>query len=243
VLVVRSGVNPFASAGQGERVEIIEKVSHTIEPVEPPKAAFDDAFDLTVFTSQIAVERLRADPRRLEAFRRATMNGRVAAVGEATAEALLRQEIRVDVTARGSAESVLELLPMQLDGWRALLPCGQDAAGDLPEGLLHRGAQVTRAVLYRKVALTRDPLLAAEIVERPFAAFCATSPVAARWLFEGLPEAAAQRLRQTPAVVLGRFTRRFLESHGVERIAVTEEQRFAAAVKLLEELATAPAGA
>ena len=98
-------------------------------------------------------------------------------------------------------------------------------------------------MVYRKVARPHDGELAREILARPFGAFCTTSPSAARWLFEGLPPDAADRLRRTPAVVLGRFTRRFLESHGVEHIATTEEQRFAAAVRLLEELATAPAGA
>lgn len=242
-LVVRSGLNSFATAGQSEKIEIVEKVSHEIEPVEPPEGAFDGSFDLAVFTSQIAVERLAADPRRLEALRRATAKGRVAAVGEATAEALGRHGIRVQLTARGSVESVLELLPLELDGWRSLLPCGEDASEELPEGLRQRGGHVARVVLYRKVARPRDEGLPAEILERPFAAFCATSPSAARWLFDGLPRPAAERLRRTPAVVLGRFTRRLLESHGVLRIEVTDEQRFAAAVKLLEELASAPAGA
>ena len=41
----------------------------------------------------------------------------------------------------------------------------------------------------------------------------------------------------TPAVVLGRFTRRFLEAHRVERIEVAAEQRFAAALEILERLA------
>ena len=243
VLVVRSGMNPFASAGQSALVEIVERVSHAIEPVDPPEDAFEGAWDLAVFTSQIAVERVSADPRRLEAFRRTTAKGRIAAVGEATADALARHEIHVSLTARGTAESVLELLPRTLDGWRVVLPCGDDASGELPEGLRYRGAHVERVVLYRKVPCPHDEELAGEILERPFAAFCTTSPAAASWLFGGLSMGAADRLRRTPAVVLGRFTRRFLESHGVERIEVTDEQRFAAAVRLLETLATAPAGA
>lgn len=243
VLVVRSGMNPFAAAGHSALVEIVEKVSHAIQPIDPPEELFEGPFDLAVFTSQIAVERVAADPGRLEALRRGTAGGRIAAVGEATAEALSASGIPCPLTARGSAESVLEMLPRTLDGWRVLLPCGEDASEELPEGLRQRGAQGIRAVLYRKVALPRDEGLSAEILERPFAAFCATSPSAARWLFDGLPEAAADRLRETAAVVLGRFTRRFLESHGVRHLEVTGEQRFAAAVELLEQLATAPAGA
>lgn len=242
-LVVRSGMNPFAALTESPRIEIVEKSSHAIEPVAAAPGAMDGAFDLAVLTSQIAVERLAADPALLHAFRHATAGGRVAAVGAVTAEALERQGIPVAMTAAGSAEGVLDLLPRALDGWRVLLPCGEDASEELPEGLRYRGAHVVPVVVYRKVPRPHDAGLAREILEHPFAAFCTTSPSAARWLFESLPAAAADRLRATPAVVLGRFTRRFLESHGVSRIETTEEQRFAAAVRLLEKLALAGAGA
>jgi uroporphyrinogen-III synthase len=55
-------------------------------------------------------------------------------------------------------------------------------------------------------------------------------------------EAAAAKLRETPAVVLGRFTRRLLEAHGVRRIEVTAEARFSEAIALLEHLAAEPVG-
>jgi uroporphyrinogen III methyltransferase / synthase len=242
-LVVRSGMNPFAALAESPRIEIVEKSSHVIEPVAARADAIEGAFQLAVFTSQIAVERLASDPDLLAAFRRALTGGRVAAVGAVTAEALEHHGIHATMTAAGSADGVLELLPKALDGWRVLLPCGQDASEELPEGLRYRGAHVVPVVVYRKVPRPHDAILAKEILEHPFAAFCTTSPSAARWLFESLPEAAADRLRATPAVVLGRFTRRFLESHGVSHIEMTEEQRFAAAVQLLERLALAGAEA
>ena len=157
-----------------------------------------------------------------------------------TAEALAARGIKSDLVAGGSAEDILERLPGDLSGRRFLLPCGEDANPELAERLGSRGAHLVRLVLYRKVPRPRDPGLEREILERPFAAFCTTSPSAARWLFEGLGEAATRRLQETPAVVLGRFTRRFLESHGVSRIVVTGEARFAEAVGLLETLATVP---
>jgi len=236
-LVVRSGMNPFAALGESPRIEIVEKSSHIIEPVAAAPESLQGPFDLAVFTSQIAVERLASDPGLFAAFRRAMSGGRVAAVGAVTAETLRRHGIDVAITAAGSAEGILDLLPRALDGWRVLLPCGEDASEELPEGVRYRGAHVVRLVVYRKVPRPHDAALAREILEHPFAAFCTTSPSAARWLFESLPEAAADRLRATPAVVLGRFTRRFLESHGVSHIETTEEQRFAAAVQLLEKLA------
>jgi uroporphyrinogen-III synthase len=243
VLVVRSGANPFLSLGGSEVVEVVEKISHTIQPVTPQREEPGEPVQLAVFTSQVTVERVAGDralSTLLETVRAAT---RLAAVGPATAQALRSHGLEPGLTAAGSAESLLERLPKSLEGWRVLLPCGEDASEGLPEQLRHRGARLTRVVVYRKLARARDAALESEILERPFAAFCTTSPSAAEWLFAGLAESPAQRLRHTPAVVLGRFTRRFLEGRGVERIAVTGEQRFAAALRLLEQLATAPGGA
>jgi uroporphyrinogen-III synthase len=225
-----------------ERIEIVEKVSHTIRSVEPGEVQLRVNSDYIIFTSQVAVERAFGDSRLEQFFRKALESARVVAVGAVTGEALNAKGVETDLVAGGSAESVLEHLPARLDGKRILLPCGEDAAQELPEQLRSRGARAMRVVLYRKVPNPRDPGLEKEIVARPFAAFCTTSPSAATWLFEGLGEEAIRRLRGTPAVVLGRFTRRFLESHGVSRIEVTEEARFAEAVRLLETLAAGPEG-
>jgi uroporphyrinogen-III synthase len=243
VLVVRSGANPFVSLDGSAAVEVVERVSHSIEPVEPPEEEFVAPADLAIFTSQVAVERVTGDPRLLSQFSQATSGARLAAVGPVTAEALRRHGIEPALVAAGSGEALLELLPERLEGCRVLFPCGEDAAPELPDGLRRRGASVRRAVVYRKVPRHRDAALEREILERPFAAFCATSPSAAQWLFEGLGESAADRLRATPAVVLGRFTRRFLEARGVGRISVAGEQRFSSALSLLEELATTAARA
>jgi len=242
-LVVRSGANPFLPLGESSMIEIVEKVSHSIVPVEPDVRAFERPADLAVLTSQVAVERLFSDARLGELFRNALAAGRVAAVGSATDEALRKRGLSAAIVARGSAEGVLEKLPADLSGWSVLLPCGEDASPELREGLHRRGAHVAVLTLYRKVARPADLELQREILQRPFAAFCTTSPSAARWLFAGLGESAAERLRKTPAVVLGRVTRRFLESHGVQRILVTEEARFSSAVRLLERLAAVEAQA
>jgi uroporphyrinogen-III synthase len=241
-LVVRSGANPFLSMAPSALIEIVEKVSHTIRPVEPGAVQLSGTPDLVIFTSQVAVERAFGDDRLSPLFRKAAESARVIAVGAVTGESLTAKGVQTDLVAGGSAESVLKHLPARLDGKRVLLPCGEDAAQDLPEQLRSRGARAMRVVLYRKVPNPRDANLEREIVGHPFSAFCTTSPSAASWLFEGLSEEATRRLRETPAVVLGRFTRRFLESHGVARIEVTEEARFVEAVRLLETLAARPAG-
>lgn len=241
VLVVRSGANPFASVGESSVVEVVEKVSHAIEPLDPGEEPFASPARLTIFTSQVSVERCASEPGLSDRLRRAIAGAEVAAVGTMTAEALRRHGIEPQIVGKGSAESILQSLPDDLRGWRVLLPCGEDAFSELPEGLRHRGARVASAVLYRKVPRPREKDFEREVVERPFAAFLTTSPSAAIWLFERLPEAYSARLRATPAVVLGRFTRRLLETYGVERIETAPEARFGAALRTLERLAaTAP---
>ena len=240
VLVVRSGANPFLSLGESAAIEIVERSSHTIEPVEVPEDRTGQPPDLVVFTSQVAVERAATDPRLGFLLAAAAKGTRLAAVGPVTADALLRHGARPGITAGGSAEALLEKLPRRLSGWRVVFPCAEDAAEELPAGLRARGARVERLVVYRKIPRPHDPALESEILERPFAAFCTTSPSAVRWLFDGLTPEAADRLRHTDAVVLGPHTRRYLEELGVERIAVTPTPSFAAALDLLEDLATGP---
>ncbi|HEX4438876.1 MAG TPA: uroporphyrinogen-III synthase, partial [Thermoanaerobaculia bacterium] len=222
-------------------VELVERSSHTIVPVAVPAASLSHRSDLVIFTSQVAVERVLADASLAEAIRGAVKSGRVAAVGEATAAALERHGMPASLVAGGSAESILERLPRRLDGLAVLLPCGDDGAIEMDEALRSRGAHVERVVVYKKVPVPADRELSDEIERAPFAAFCTTSPSAARWLFRSASDAAAARLRATPAVVLGRFTRRYLESHGVERIEVSDAPRFDAAARLLERLATGAA--
>lgn len=240
VLVVRSGANPFARLTTRPGIQVVERVSHAIEPVAPPPAAFDRRADLAIFTSQVTVERLFSDAQLGPRVRQAVAPGRVVAVGPATEAALRRHGMTPDVIARGGAESILESLPRRLDGLHVLWPCAEDATVELFDGLRRRGASVSRVAVYRKVPTPPDRELAREIVDRPFDAFCVTSPSAATWLFAALPPEAAQRLRQTPAVVLGPYTRRYLESHGISRIAVTEDPRFEAAARTLESLAGTP---
>lgn len=240
VLVVRSGENPIPFASEPLSIEVVEKLSHTIVPLLAAEDALERPADLAIFTSQIAVRRLFEETRLLAMFREAIGGGKIAAVGPATAAALERRGLAAVIVATGSTENVLAKLPKRLEGVRVLLPRGEDASEELREGLIQRGALVVPLVLYRKTARPHDPELDREITERPFVAFCTTSPAAARWLFTGLTEAALERIRGTPAVVLGRFTGRFLASHRVARVEVAPEATFRAAAQLLATLAAEP---
>jgi uroporphyrinogen III methyltransferase/synthase len=242
-LVVRSGAVPavrFPRPAEPGRLEIVEKLSHTVVPLAADLSALssDEPAGLAVFTSQIAVRFLLGEPEHARLFHEAIAGGRVAAVGEMTAESLRSFGIQPDIVAAGSGASVLDRLPARLDRMRVLLPRGDDATRELPEGLEARGARLEPIVLYSKKARPRDPDLDRDLegIGLPFAAFFVSSPSAGHWLFHGATENAVTALRATPAVVLGRFTERYLESHGIDRIETAPEASFASALEALLNL-------
>jgi len=237
-LVVRSGAIPavrFPRPDDETLLTIVERFSHTIVPLAADLSALEEPAGLAVFTSQIAVRLLLGEPAHARLFGRAMAEGRVAAVGEMTAESLRSFGVEADIVAGGSGASVLDRLPARLDRLRVLLPRGDDATRDLPEALEARGAHLEPIVLYAKVPQPRDPALDRDLVERPFAAFFTSSPSAAKWLFHDASDAALEILRATPAVVLGRFTERYLDSHGVRHVVTAREASFSSALAGLEE--------
>ena len=169
----------------------MEYVSHTIEPVATEPRDWTGGFDTVIVTSQTAVERIARDAAHAEAFGAVLESATLIAVGEATAELLRLHGYEPDDVAAGSARSVLEGLSASAAGRRVLWPSGAEASLDLVSLLGERGARVRRVVLYRKQPTPQGPGLSAEVLVRRPAAFCATSPAAADWLFAGLtPEAA-----------------------------------------------------
>jgi len=242
VLVVRSGsAGAFPAPASDAGFMLTDKVTHEIVPVRADPSALPERGDLAVFTSQVAVRRLFDDPSLATPFRRAMQGGRIAAVGEATGDALRERGVEPDLVAGGSGRSVLDRLPARLDGWHVILPRGADATEELPEGLEHRGAVLCPLVLYRKLPLPPDPDLDARIAAGEFSAFCATSPASAQWLFGTASGAAKARLAGTPAVVLGRFTGRYLGSHGIAQVEVARQPNFGSLLERLGELALAGA--
>jgi len=236
-LVVRSGPDPFVAV-DASRLEVVERVSHTIESVEMDARGIPGRADFAVFTSRVAVDRALLDPGSTLA-RCVAAAGQAYCVGQGTEAALRAKGITRTATGGGSARALLAALPDRLEGMTVIFPCGADSLAELPEGLRARGARVIPIVMYRKVPKPADESVGREIVERPFAAFCATAPSAAQWLFEGLGPEAEARLRATPAVVLGMSTLRWLDARGVTRIEVAPEASFAAAGQRLEALASA----
>jgi uroporphyrinogen III methyltransferase/synthase len=111
-------------------------------------------FDWLVLTSQNAVRILWNALRDAGRDARALAGLRVAAVGPATADALLERGIAVDVTPeRFVAESLVAALAARADirGARVLYAAAESARDVLPRGLEELGAAVERVELYRSV--------------------------------------------------------------------------------------------
>jgi uroporphyrinogen III methyltransferase/synthase len=114
------------------------------------------AYGLVCVTSpnapQLLLERGGGDARALAGVS-------VAAIGPGTAAALRAAGIVADVVAeRSVAEGLLEALPGELTGVRALVARAEEARDVLPDGLRAAGAQVDVVPLYRTLAaLPRHP--------------------------------------------------------------------------------------
>ena len=150
----QAGALSGALAAQG--AEVIEMPATRIEPLDD--AALHEAvariheYQWAVFTSQNAVH-LMWDALRWGGRDARSLAGiRVAAVGPATAAALLEHGIAVDVTPeRFVAESLLEALERRDDvrGARVLYAAAEGARDVLPRGLSALGAVVDAVPVYR----------------------------------------------------------------------------------------------
>ena len=142
----------------------------------------------------------------------------------------------------GSARRILEMLPPDLSGSRILLPRGEDASDELAREIARRGGDVVPLTLYRKAARAYDPAVDALVRDAGVAVFCATSPAAARWLFEGASREVQDLLRRTAAVALGESTREDLVGRGVLRVEIAGTPTFESAARLAVSLAGRGAG-
>ncbi|HKW12434.1 MAG TPA: uroporphyrinogen-III C-methyltransferase, partial [Gemmatimonadaceae bacterium] len=139
--------------------EVMEVPATRIEPLDmgPLRATIShlDAYDWIAFTSQNGVELFWSVLRDCGLDTRALAALRVAAVGPATAAALLEHGIAVDVTPeRFVAEGVLDALAQRDDirDARMLYIAAAGARDVLPNGLTALGARVDVVPIYRSVA-------------------------------------------------------------------------------------------
>jgi uroporphyrinogen III methyltransferase/synthase len=160
----------FAELLEEWGAEVIECPTIAIHPPDawtPLDEAIDriDAYGWVIFTSANGVRfflmRLRergGDLRRLHGVR-------VAAIGPATAAALLDAGLRPDlVPGEYRAEAILEAFDRDLRGVRVLMPRAAEAREALPAGLRARGARVDVVPAYRTVLVADQAEAARELV-------------------------------------------------------------------------------
>ena len=165
------------------------------------------AYGWVIFTSQNAVELFWEALRALGLDARALTRAKVAAVGPATAEALLARGLAVDVTPdRFVAEGLLAALGTRDDvrGMRVLYAAAQGARDVLPRGLSAIGADVDVIPIYRTEQASEDaaPLrIRLERSEVDLVTFTSASAVNAFVAAVGVDAA-----RRAPAAAIGPVT-------------------------------------
>ena len=184
----RTQVSEMARRLVREGAEPIEFPTIEIEarPSAATAAAVADLaaghYDWAILTSANGVDQLFDALDRVGHDSRAFGGVQVAAIGQATAEALARRGIRADVVpARYVAEELLlALADHPLEGGRVLLARAGGARSVLPQGLRSRGAAVDDVVFYvsRRPATADSAVIARlEAGEIEIATFTASSTV------------------------------------------------------------------
>jgi uroporphyrinogen III methyltransferase/synthase len=214
----------------GARVSLLPSIR--IAPIEDP-APLDAAiahlssYDWLIFTS---VNGVRAFAERLAATNHAWADrgpARVAAIGPATAQALERAGVSVDLTPdEYIAEGILEGLGL-VAGQRMLLARADIARRSLADGLRLRGAEVDEVAAYRTIAqpVASDALQRALDGDR-VDAITFTSSSTARGLLDGLAAMGrdpGEALRGVALAAIGPITAATLREHGLTPAIVAEE--------------------
>lgn len=176
-----------------------------------------------VFTSANGVEALFARLALAGRDARALAGARIAAIGPATAEALVAHGVRADLVP---AEYVAEALAQAMgdvQGQRVLLPRADIARPALAAALRAAGAQVDEAVAYRTVRPEGlEERLRGALADVSVVAFTSSSTV--RNLVEALGRGeAAQALAGVAVACIGPVTAQTARELGLEPAVVAEE--------------------
>ena len=237
ILVTRAApvASVLADRLQALGASVTEMPAIRIEPLDaaPLRAALArlDEYQLVVFTSQTAVQFVWNALRESGRDARALAGLTVAAVGPATADALLARGVAVDVPAdRFVAEGVLDALRCRVDvaDARVLYPVADGAREVLPKGLTELGATVDVVPIYRSMtdgrgAETLQTQIAAS--ELDLVTFALASAV--RGYVEAVGGDLASRV---PAVSIGPITSDAVRAAGVPLAAEARESTIAGLV-------------
>jgi uroporphyrinogen III methyltransferase/synthase len=215
ILVTRAHAQASALATRlsAAGADVVELPATRIEPLDPAPLGAALArlasYDWIVFTSQNAVELFWAGLRRAGRDARALAAARVAAIGPATADALLNHGVAADVTpARFVAEALLDALAARSDvaGTCVLYATAEGARDVLPKGLVALGTRVDVLPLYRSVPQhsSAEPLRAA-LSDGELSLATVTSASAVEALVEAT-RGNLERMRRAPVASIGPVT-------------------------------------
>jgi uroporphyrinogen III methyltransferase/synthase len=248
VIVTRPGGEDDGLAGAlrgaGARV-IAFPVVEIAEPEDGGAALARAAADLgryrwVAFTSANAVRRLLASVPDGASFGRT----RLAAVGPATAAALVEHELVADLVAtRTSAEGLAGEFPEPaVPGEAVLFPASAGARRTLPEALRAKGWTVDEVVAYRTVPVAAPPgSVVAELASASAVTFASPSAVGA---YVGLRADDGSALPVPPVVAcIGPVTASAARDAGLEGVVAAPEATPDALVRVLAgALAVGPPG-
>jgi len=198
------------------------------------KLAMLENYHWLIFVSVNAVDyAVKANSGKIDPFRLS----HIAAVGKATAKALQKLGLTVDLLPdQGfNSEALLEMPVLQdMQGLRCLIVRGQGGREKLAETLRYRGARVEYLEIYKRVKPeTNNNVLAGMLKQNHLAAVTITSCEALQNLLQMLDEQSAALLLFVPLVVISHRIRQKAEQLGFKRIAVTENPADTAILKTL----------
>jgi uroporphyrinogen III methyltransferase / synthase len=192
---------------------------------------------LCVFTSANAVDHFWRSllSRGLDA--RVFGDCRIAAIGGATAEALLQRGLKADIIAgRSTSEGLLaELSGWDVDGELVLIPRAGEATDVLPGGLRERGAQVDELILYESRPPAEVDPEALDLIRKGMldaATFASSSSVRN---LASLLGADFERLKRVVIACIGGVTAETAREYGLQVAVESPEQRVEALVEALRD--------
>jgi len=200
----------------GASVVLAPVIRTELLPGPPPEL---EAYDLICFTSPTGVQALFARLHAAGLDARAFPGGgraKVAAIGPATARALLAHGIRADIVP---AQAVGEALAQALAGQavtRALVARAREARDVVPDALRAQGAEVDVVAVYETVVEPLDELTLEEIAAADYITFTAASTVRNFLAAAGGAQAWVDRGPARPRVVsIGPVTSAELRAQGL----------------------------
>ena len=216
--------------------EVIEMPAIRIEPLDPAPlhAALDrlSDYDWVMFTSQNAVELVWRAMRERGLDARSLGRARAAAIGRATAEALLGCGLAADVVPEQFvAESLVDVLRRRDDvaGRRVLLARATGARDVLPEGLRALGATVDEIEIYRTVLDGAGAAnVAARLRDGEIDVVTLTSSSTAQFFVEAV---GAEAAKSSPIASIGPVTSRTARSLGLRVDTEADEATIAGLVE------------